>query len=275
MANTTMNAQTIILKVNDMLKTMLEDYYDTIVNDVINVIDKDNEESNAENMKNLIIQSGLKERILNIGTEENIPVKINPVVTHNIPGESVIRSMKRKHIQAMCKIHSIPGRQKNEELIQQLLTKRQTQIDEGKQPVPDPEEESVKVDIQPPELVKPQKAKKMKKSKVKVVEIPLEDTFTPEIVDEDNEEEEIEEVKANIFEKAVIDNDENENEENKVKMFEKAIIDNEEEDEELGHIEDEELGHIEDEDNVWNDAFFEDSDDDDNEKLTADAYDSD
>ena len=281
MASTTpINAQTIILKVNDMLKNMLEDYYDTIVNDVLSVINKeiDTPESNIEHLKKCILDSGLKNKIFNIDKEESVPLKIATVINQSIPAESVVRSLKRKNIQALCKVHGIPGRQKNEELIQQLMDKRRQQIIDGKQP--DNEPEVVKeIEEDTPEI-KVTKVKKTitKKPKKIIQQEPIElNKFVTENIDEDEddmtlanmmqskcnvndeEEEEIEEINTVIMNEEVVDFKEDE---------EKIFGDNymEEEDDE-----ERDLAEAYDGDE-WDNKFFES---DDEEEMQAEEYNED
>ena len=291
MASTvTMNAQTIILKVNEMLKHMLEDYYDTIVNDVVAIIDKEipdnlTTDSNINYLKKCISDSGLKEKIFNVDSEENVPVKITPEVTHSIPSETMIRALKRKDIQAMCKIHGIPGRQKNEELIQQLLTKRQTQITEGKQPIPEPEPEPIVEKDETPDIIT-KKVKKIKitkttKKKQEHVE-KKEEEFVPEVV---VEEEDDEMSIANMFQlKCGMNDDDEEIEEIEAEIKNQDVPKDEENVREIPMITDE-LDEEEDDeekdlaaayDSQWDDKFFEsdtEEDDENNAALDAEDYD--
>ena len=287
---TTMNAQTIIMKVNEMLKTMLEDYYETIVNDVVTIIDKQNKDeltgdSNINYYKSCIEKSGLKEKIFNVDIEENVNVKIAPMTTHMIPSEATIRSMKRKDIQAMCKIHSIPGRQKNEELVQQLLSKRQAQIAEGKQPEPEPEPVKEKeIEEEAPDIIAPKikkmKTKKPKKKEEVVVEksefaieeldedeLPITMMFKNQCTMKDDEDEEIEEAVAVIANEEPIKEDDEEIEEEVLKIQKDELMEDDDDEEK-------DLAAAFDDD--WDDKFFEGSDDEEdmqNATLDAEEYD--
>ena len=287
---TTMNAQTIIMKVNEMLKTMLEDYYETIVNDVVTIIDKQNKDeltgdSNINYYKSCIEKSGLKEKIFNVDIEENVNVKIAPMTTHMIPSEATIRSMKRKDIQAMCKIHSIPGRQKNEELVQQLLSKRQAQIAEGKQPEPEPEPVKEKeIEEEAPDIIAPKikkmKTKKPKKKEEVVVEksefvieeldedeLPITMMFKNQCTMKDDDDEEIEEAVAVIANEEPIKEDDEEIEEEVLKIQKDELMEDDDDEEK-------DLAAAFDDD--WDDKFFEGSDDEEdmqNATLDAEEYD--
>ena len=126
-----MNAQIIITKVNDMLKGMLREYYDSIANEIItNIYEKSSgDEMSLDKMKECIME--IKPKIVSFDCTNNQPINENkkeqPVFEPNvssIPDRDVLVAMKRKDLQALSKIHKIPGRQKNTELIEQLMNKK-------------------------------------------------------------------------------------------------------------------------------------------------------
>ena len=83
--------------------------------------------------------------------------------------------MKRKNLQALCKVYKIPGRQKNSELIEQLMMKKVDAVDQPIQELqpehiapehPDPEPQP-----EPKVQKKSTKTIKVKKDKKKAIEI--------------------------------------------------------------------------------------------------------
>ena len=285
-----MNAQTIILKVNDLLKTLLEEYYDTIVEDVLVTINdvnvKENRAHTLDEMRSIV--SVVKQRIMvNEQSDAQIPVKEIDTKTHIIPNESELRTLKRKFLQAYAKIHKIPGRQKNEDLINQLLEKRNKQIAEGKQieEIHSPQEEQP--DIQPPNIphqkkyaLKPKKPTTTIKKKKKEVEI---EEFKKETIeDEENDEEfkqeatveDDEDIQENTAE---IDEKETNPEENEEQTIYKSFIFQQPTDE----VEEEEDEDVNDcinaiiEKNEWDDNHFTNESDDEEEEdgvLSTEEY---
>lgn len=121
-----MDAKEIISKINVMMKDMLNKYYDKITNDLINKI-HENENVSIETLKNYAVE--LKDTIVNFENVQNddIPkqTKVIPVPKENIPSNTELEKMKRRQLQAYCKIYKISGRQKNTELIKQLIQVRE------------------------------------------------------------------------------------------------------------------------------------------------------
>lgn len=131
-----MNAQIIMTKVNEMLKELLGDFYDNITNEIITESKK-----NANNGMVSIehIKTHVKEMKSKFVNFENLndDLKRKKSIDENtekpvIPDENELNVMKRKDIQALCKIYSIPGRQKNTELISALLVKKNEVVPQKK-----------------------------------------------------------------------------------------------------------------------------------------------
>jgi hypothetical protein len=186
-----MDAQTILNLVNKNLKNYLSDYYDNICNEIINNINEksDGAGMSIEKMKECAAE--LKPKIVNGDQQPEQPVveqkKEKLIVEVNgsdIPDRSILSSMKRKDLQALCKAYKIPGRQKNSELIEQLMMKKVDAVD---QPVNELQPEPIAPEEPEPE---PQPEPKVQKKSTKIIKVNKEKKKVIEIVKEPEPEEE-------------------------------------------------------------------------------------
>lgn len=213
-----MNAQIIMTKVNEMLKELLGDFYDNITNEIITESKK-----NANNGMVSIehIKTHVKEMKSKFVNFENLndDLKRKKSIDENtekpvIPDENELNVMKRKDIQALCKIYSIPGRQKNTELISALLVKKNEVVPQKKPTeskkivVENKPENKVQIKVKPalPEVAENLEAAEEAKVDPKV---DLEEAK----VDEDNESDN--EVDLEDAEEEIEEDDEEENNEDK------------------------------------------------------------
>ena len=195
-----MDAQTILNLVNKNLKIYLSDYYDNICNEIINNIHEksDGAGMSIEKMKECAAE--LKPKIVNGDQQPEQPIaeqkKEKPIVEVNgsdIPDRSILSTMKRKDLQALCKVYKIPGRQKNSELIEQLMMKKVDAVDQQVQelqPEPiAPEEPQPEPKVQK-KSTKIIKVKKDKKKEIEIVKEPEPEPEPEELEEEPEQEEE-------------------------------------------------------------------------------------
>ena len=189
-----MDAQTILNLVNKNLKIYLSDYYDNICNEIINNIHEksDGAGMSIEKMKECAAE--LKPKIVNGDQQQEQPIaeqkKEKPIVEVNgsdIPDRSILSTMKRKDLQALCKVYKIPGRQKNSELIEQLMMKK---VDAVEQPVQELQPEPIAPEHPEPE---PQPEPKVQKKSTKIIKVKKDKKKEIEIVKEQEPEPEPEE----------------------------------------------------------------------------------
>lgn len=189
-----MDAQTILNLVNKNLKIYLSDYYDNICNEIINNIHEksDGAGMSIEKMKECAAE--LKPKIVNGDQQQEQPIaeqkKEKPIVEVNgsdIPDRSILSTMKRKDLQALCKVYKIPGRQKNSELIEQLMMKK---VDAVEQPVQELQPEPIAPEHPEPE---PQPEPKVQKKSTKIIKVKKDKKKEIEIVKEPEPEPEPEE----------------------------------------------------------------------------------
>lgn len=198
-----MDAQTILNLVNKNLKIYLSDYYDNICNEIINNIHEksDGAGMSIEKMKECAAE--LKPKIVNGDQQPEQPIaeqkKEKPIVEVNgsdIPDRSILSTMKRKDLQALCKVYKIPGRQKNSELIEQLMMKKVDAVDAVAQPVQELQPEPIAPEEPQPEpkvqkkSTKIIKVKKDKKKEIEIVKEPEPEPEPEELEEEPEQEEE-------------------------------------------------------------------------------------
>lgn len=198
-----MDAQTILNLVNKNLKNYLSDYYDNICNEIINNIHENSDGIGMSIDKMKECATALKPKIVNGDQQLEDPVpeqkKEKPIVEVNgsdIPDRSVLSTMKRKELQALCKVYKIPGRQKNSELIDQLMMKKVDATGAVVEPVQELQPEPIAPEEPEPEpepkvvLKKSTKIIKVNKNEKKVIEVVKEPAPEPEMVEEPEEPEE-------------------------------------------------------------------------------------
>lgn len=183
-----MDAQTILNLVNKNLKNYLSDYYDNICNEIIiNIHEKsDGAGMSIEKMKECAAE--LKPKIVNGEQQPEQPIveqkKEKAIVQVNgsdIPDRSILSTMKRKDLQALCKVYKIPGRQKNSELIEQLMMKKVDAVD---QPVQELQPEPIAPEEHPEPEPEPQPEPKVQKKSTKIIKVKNDKKKVIEVVKE-------------------------------------------------------------------------------------------
>lgn len=185
-----MDAQTILNLVNKNLKIYLSDYYDNICNEIINNIHEksDGAGMSIEKMKECAAE--LKPKIVNGDQQPEQPIaeqkKDKPIVEVNgsdIPDRSILSTMKRKDLQALCKVYKIPGRQKNSELIEQLMMKKVDEADAA-EPVQELQPEPIAPEEHPEPEPEPKPEPKVQKKSTKIIKVKKDKKKAIEIVKE-------------------------------------------------------------------------------------------